>query len=65
MDVRCGGDIGTYVAQPNFRRWEMLGGFPRTNSKGNQYDKQLDAIELDQQRVRLRDPNMRLVIYNS
>jgi hypothetical protein len=31
IDVRCGGDIGTYIAQLNFRRWEILGRFPRTN----------------------------------
>jgi len=33
--VRFGGENGTYVAQPNFRRWEMLGGFPCTRCNGD------------------------------
>jgi hypothetical protein len=28
--IRCGGEIGAYIAQPNFRRWEMLEALPRT-----------------------------------
>jgi hypothetical protein len=30
MGIRFGGEIGTYTAHPNFRRWEMLGALPRT-----------------------------------
>ena len=33
-DVHCGGEIGTQEALPNLRRWEMLGGFPRINYRG-------------------------------
>ena len=32
--VCCGGEISTYTAQPNFRRWGILGWFPRTNCNG-------------------------------
>jgi hypothetical protein len=38
IDVRYGDEIGTYTAQPNFRRWEILDWFPRTNYNGKPYD---------------------------
>jgi hypothetical protein len=53
-----------YVAQPNFRRWEMED-FHVLVATGRLYDMQLNAIELSQQRVKLRDPNMMLVDCNS
>ena len=33
--VRFDGEIGTYVAQPNFHRREMLGGFLCTSCNGD------------------------------
>jgi hypothetical protein len=57
MEVHFGGEIGAYTAHSNFRRWEMLGVLPRNNIAGKCYDMQLVAIKLDQQRVRLYDPN--------
>jgi hypothetical protein len=32
--VRCGGEIGAYIVQPNFCRWEMIGALPRTRHSG-------------------------------
>jgi hypothetical protein len=34
IDVCCSGEIGTYTAQPNFRRWEILGRYPHTKCNG-------------------------------
>ncbi|KAJ0443929.1 hypothetical protein HanIR_Chr05g0213471 [Helianthus annuus] len=32
--VRCGGDIGTYTAQPNILRWDRFGSLPETSYNG-------------------------------
>jgi hypothetical protein len=33
--VCCGGEIGAYIAQPNFHKWELLGALPRTRQRGS------------------------------
>jgi hypothetical protein len=56
IDVRCGGEIDMYVAQPNFHILEILSIFPCTSYNGEiAYGIQLDTFESSQQHVRVHD----------
>jgi hypothetical protein len=40
IDVRCGGEIGTYIAQLNFTDWKYLVGSHILTATGKPYDMQ-------------------------
>jgi hypothetical protein len=56
MEVSFGGKIGVYIAHPNFRR-KCIEYYHILDIAGKCYDMQLVVIVLNQQRVRLHDPN--------